>query len=104
MSVPIPDLIAGEPSPKPVINFKLTQLADGVAVEAKHSEDVAWQTIIEIGFAQWGQLEVRTRDVYAKHLCEIASIAQGEGLRVIFKSNNEPGMSCPLVREDRDNG
>lgn len=103
MSVTIPDLIAGEPPARPVINFKLTQMAEGVAVEAKHSDDRSWQTILEVGLTQWGQLEVRTRDLHAPHLCEIASVEQGSGMRVVFKDRHKdaPAVLLAVAEDDK---
>jgi hypothetical protein len=86
MSVPIPDLIIGEPKPRPTVSFQL-DLGEGgsIAVMAKHSQDRRWQCVAEIGIHEMtGVLEFRTRDVHEPKLCEIMSVKPGEGIKGRF--------------------
>lgn len=89
VSVRLPELLVGPSDPRPTLEFRLQQMADGVAVMAKHSEDIAEQMLLELRYqSTTGVLEVHTRDIHAPKLAEVCHVElkQGIGTRFVDRS------------------
>jgi hypothetical protein len=85
----LPTLIIGDPEPRPTLSFRLSQWNGQIDLVAKHSDDAAEQTLLELRYhPTTGVLECVTRDIHAPRLAEVLNVPLKQGIRCRFEDKS----------------